>query len=237
MYNNITQFYDLIYAFKDYESESNALKNIIMKHNPKAKTLLDVGCGTGNHLKHLKSSFDVVGLDVSAGLLHVAKDKLPDVNFYEASMRDFSMPQRFDVVSCMFGSIGYMCDLEQMGRAIENMAHHLTQEGILIFEPWLSPDTFQEGKVVHNLVDISTTKISWMYTQKRNGQISIFEIHYLLGTPDGVSYLVERQELGLYTEEMYRSKIKAADLELIYFDQRGIHGYGMFICRPYRHAA
>lgn len=231
MYNDIAQFYDLMYGFKNYEAEANALKDSILTHHPAAKTLLDVGCGTGSHLQYLKNSFDVVGVDISEGLLRQARIKLPDVTFVQADMSNFELSRRFDVVSCMFGAIGYMDEVSKLKEALHVLSRHLTPGGVLIFEPWLSPGAFLDRKIVHNYVERDGTKVSWMYTQKREGDVSVFDIRYLVGDCDGVSCFSDVQRLGLYSEEIYRSIISSANLGIVHFDPHGIHGYGMFVCR------
>ena len=41
------ELYDAIYHFKNYQRESERLRNLIDRLVPGARTLLDVACGTG----------------------------------------------------------------------------------------------------------------------------------------------------------------------------------------------
>ena len=100
--------YDLFYDFKDYAAEADAIRNIVTLRHPGARTLLDVACGTGRHLEHLRESFTVEGVDIDDGLLRVAADRLPGVPLDHGDMRDLDLGERFDVVTCLFSSIGYM---------------------------------------------------------------------------------------------------------------------------------
>ncbi len=56
MFENSEKYYDLIYRFKDYKSESEKIKKIINNLHPSAKSVLDIGCATGEHLKYLADS-------------------------------------------------------------------------------------------------------------------------------------------------------------------------------------
>jgi ubiquinone/menaquinone biosynthesis C-methylase UbiE len=50
MFNESSKYYDLIYGFKDYRRESAFLCSLIRRVAPDAGTLLDVACGTGEHI-------------------------------------------------------------------------------------------------------------------------------------------------------------------------------------------
>ena len=58
-YTSRPELYDLEYSFKDYAGEVATLERIVRERNPDASTLLDVACGTGKHLEHLRTRFDV----------------------------------------------------------------------------------------------------------------------------------------------------------------------------------
>ena len=45
------------------------IRRLIRQHKPKARTLLELACGTGAILKILAKSYDVAGLDVSPQML------------------------------------------------------------------------------------------------------------------------------------------------------------------------
>ena len=55
LYRDLAKYYDLIYSWKDYAKETSELKRLFSKYKKSAGTmLLDVACGTGHHIKHLK---------------------------------------------------------------------------------------------------------------------------------------------------------------------------------------
>src|SRR5215831_7656571 len=106
MFDRTAHVYDLLYSFKDYEAEARDLVTLIRDRNPEAGSLLDVACGTGRHLELLQASFpDVAGVDLDAGLLDVARGRLPDVVLTQADMRTFDLGRTFDAVTCLFSSV------------------------------------------------------------------------------------------------------------------------------------
>ncbi|MEW6279613.1 MAG: class I SAM-dependent methyltransferase [Candidatus Eremiobacterota bacterium] len=227
MFSASARLYDKIYAFKDYAAESARVANLAGER----RTLLDVACGTGAHLEHLAGRFHVQGLELEPGLLEVAREKLPDVIFHLADMRDFRLADRFEVVTCLFSSIGYMIDPEDFRRAIGTMAAHLAPGGLLVLEPWFSADSFRPGHLHALLVDEPELKVARMSLARVEGRLSRFDFHYLVGTPEGVRHEVEPHTLALYTEAEYREALEAAGLLEVSFQPEGLCGRGLWTGR------
>ena len=83
MYRQLASYYDEIYHFKDYQKEAQKIETLIQQHKKSSgDQLLDVACGTGNHIEYLKQHYTVEGLDSSSEMLRIARKKLPDVVFH-----------------------------------------------------------------------------------------------------------------------------------------------------------
>jgi ubiquinone/menaquinone biosynthesis C-methylase UbiE len=108
-------FYDDMHAFKDYAGEAHYLVGVIRRHHPNARSLLDVACGTGRHLEHLRQEFEVEGLDVNPRFLSIARNRLPGVTLHEEDMTEFDLSRTFDVVTVLFGSITLARTVQAMG--------------------------------------------------------------------------------------------------------------------------
>ena len=77
MFTKTAQYYDKIYSHKNYRAETQRLVAIIGEHlRSEGSRLLDVACGTGRHIEHLKERFDVEGLDICEELLEIAPVRL-----------------------------------------------------------------------------------------------------------------------------------------------------------------
>ena len=89
MYKELAEYYDLIYHWKDYKAEADTIKEIIEKYKRSdGKTLLDVGCGTGMHVKYFKNDFSCMGIDINNEMVEVARSKINDVVFEQGDMID-----------------------------------------------------------------------------------------------------------------------------------------------------
>jgi ubiquinone/menaquinone biosynthesis C-methylase UbiE len=224
----LAEIYDAIYEFKDYPKASDYLLTQIRQHHPSARTLLEVACGTGKYLEILRRHYDVQGLDASAEMLEKAASRLEGIPLHHADMVDFSLPDRFDVVCCLFRSIAYVRNIENFYSAIKAMARHVSPGGILVIEPFFTPKTFWADTITLNEHKSPQLQIAWMYTSKRVGSCAELNIHYLVGTPDGIDHFTEAHNLGLFDAEDYRRAFEDAGLQLIY-DEKGPTGVGLYL--------
>jgi SAM-dependent methyltransferase len=228
VFSRSARLYDAVYAsIRDYPREAAELERLIQQRRPGARTLLDVACGTGAHLEHL-TGYEVEGLDLDPEMLGVARERLPNVPLHEGDMADFDLGKRFDAVVCMFSSIGYVRTEERLRSAVASMARHLEPGGVLVVEPWLSPEAWVDRHVGAVFVDEPELKIARMNVGEREGNLSIFEFEYLVGTPNGLERFNERHELGLFTVEQYLEAFRAAGLEVDH-DPEGPMGRGLYI--------
>lgn len=230
MFEKSQAFYDAVYSWKDYSSEAQTVLKIISRMAPDAKTLLDAACGTGMHLAEFHKHLQCEGLDLDREMLRLAEQRVPDVRFTRADFVDFDLCRKFDVVVCLFSSIGYASIVDEMHRAIANMAAHLNPGGLLIVEPWFSAETFHEGHLSSLFVDRKELKLARMSISKVVGRQSVMDFHYLVGTPDGIQSFTENHTMGLYTDDEYRSAFEAAGLSITKEDE-GLLGRGLWIGR------
>lgn len=131
-YDQFSKFYDAIMG--DRTNTVERIELLIQKYNPAAKSLLEVACGTGALLKMLASKYAVSGSDLSAGMLEVARKEVPEAHLYEQSMTDFVIPQKFDVIVCLFDSINHLLALEEWGKSLIQAREHLSENGVFIFD-------------------------------------------------------------------------------------------------------
>jgi SAM-dependent methyltransferase len=229
VFSRSARLYDAIYgSIRDYPREAAELDGLIQERRPGARTLLDVACGTGAHLEHLAGRYDVAGLDLDAEMLAVARERLPQASFHQGDMADFDLGRSFDAVVCMFSSIGYVRTEERLRSALAAMARHLHPGGVLVVEPWLSPDVWQDRHVGGVFVDEPDLKIARMNAARRDGNVSVVDFHYLVATPAGVEHFTELHELGLFTVEQHLAAFRAAGLEAEH-DPEGPMGRGLYV--------
>ncbi|HLX78199.1 MAG TPA: methyltransferase domain-containing protein [Acidimicrobiales bacterium] len=208
MFRSTAHIYDLLYAGigKDYEAESAALDELIQACLPGASSLLDVGCGTGGHLRYLSDRYNVVGVDIDEGMLAEARRHLPTATLIEGDMRNFELGRTFDAVVCLFSSIGYMADRDELRKAIRAMVDHLRPGGVLVVDGWVRPDKWRDSTSLHlDTASAEGMQIARISLTRREGNKTYLEMHHLIGSQAGIEYLIDHHALTLFETDEYRS--------------------------------
>src|SRR5438445_10866943 len=103
MYRQLANYYDEIYHFKNYQKEAKKIETLIQQHKKSpGNRLLDVACGTGNHIEYLKQQYSVEGLDFSTEMLKIPRKKQPGVGLHREDMTNFTLNIIFDIITCLF---------------------------------------------------------------------------------------------------------------------------------------
>lgn len=231
MFSNSAEYYDRIYSkFKNYEEECEKIQKILQTQYPTASTILDVACGTGKHAQilHDQYGYSVDGVDLEEIFVETARENVPSGNFYQADMTNFSLGKTYDVVMCLFSSIGYVKTQESVIETLKCFRDHLNESGIVIVEPWFTPEVFIPGKIHLTIADDEDVKIVRMSDSRLSGRISRLNFEYLIGTETGIERLSEMHELGLFTTHEMTDCFEKAGFEVEY-DSDGLFNRGLYI--------
>ena len=229
MFSNSARIYDAVYSFKDYGAEAERVHELIQERSPGATSLLDVACGTGKHLQQFQRWYpDVAGVDLDEGLIDIGRERLDGVPLRVADMTAFELGRKFDAVTCLFSSIGYVGTVERLASAIGSMAAHLADGGVLVVEPWLAPDVWQAGRPSLLSVDEPDLKIARMTIAGQEGRLAIMDFAYLVATADGLQQFAEHHEAALFTDAEYRDAFAVAGLTVEH-DEQGLIGRGLYL--------
>jgi len=231
MFQKSSKYYDMIYSFKDYKNEAEVIKNTIEKYKPGCRTILDVACGTGEHIKYLKD-YDIDGLDINGEFIEIAKKKNCEGNYFLCDMTDFHIGKKYDVIMCLFSSIGYVLTIENVVKTFVCFREHLNDGGIVMVEPWFTPDTWHKGKIHMATAEREDLKICRMNISETYDRVSVFTLHYLVGSKDGIEYFTERHEAGLFTVEEMKQAFSSSGLQAEY-EEQGVSGRGLYIASSF----
>jgi SAM-dependent methyltransferase len=232
MFTESADVYDAIYSFKDYAAEAAQVAALVRALHPDARTVLDIACGTGEHVRHLGANygFEVDGLDLDAGLLRVARAKCPTNRFIQADMSEFALERCYDVLVCLFSSIGYLVTLERVRRALICFREHLSEGGVSLVEPWFPPGALEDGRVFRQAGTHLGRAVERVSRNEIDGRISRLHFDYSVDTPEGTRRVLEVHELGLFTAAEMAEAFHGAGLRAE-FDPVGLTGRGLWVAR------
>lgn len=235
MFTETPELYDTIYAsFKDYRTEAEQLASLLARVAPAARTVLDVGCGTGEHARHLaeEHGYEVSGLDAEPTFVEFARAKLPKSRFWVADMSSFDLGVRFDAVLCLFSAIGYLRELTKVQEALARFRDHLAPGGVAVVEPWFTPELWSPGRIFVNSVEAEGLRVIRMGYAEATGRTSTLDFHYLVGRPTGVEHRTERHTLGLFTTDEMLGCFDRAGFATVDYDPVGLTGQGLYVAHP-----
>lgn len=231
----LSELYDLVYLGrgKDFASEARVVADLIRARRPGAASLLDVGCGTGEHLATWRTMFaQVEGVDISPDMIAVARAKLPGVPIHLGDMRDFDLGRTVDGICTLFSTLGYLPSTAELDAAVANLTRHLPPGGVLVAEPWWFPERFLDGHIGHDVVrKDGATVVRVVRTTTVDGTARL-EAHYIAADGQGIRSFVHVQRFTLFAFTDYRDAFLRAGCEVEYLPDPGATittGRGLFV--------
>ncbi|AYY12659.1 class I SAM-dependent methyltransferase [Actinobacteria bacterium YIM 96077] len=215
---------------KDYRSETEYITKVIRGRNPRARSLLDVGCGAGGHLGYFVEYFDQVeGLELSGDMLAVARAKLPNSPLHQGDMRAFDLGRRFDAIVSLFGSIGHTWDDDELRGTLNCFARHLADGGVVVVEPWWFLEKFINGYVSADVAKSGARTMARVSRSVRSGDVSTMDVHFVVADDQtGVRHFAETYKHKLFSRDQYESAFVTAGFDVEYVEEvQG--GRGIFV--------
>lgn len=140
VFDDYSNYYDLLYKDKDYIKESNYINRLLTKSNLTNCNILEFGSGTGGHAQILTTKFGhkILGVDLSKKMIASA---FKNENFESVvgDMRYYDARKKFDCVLALFHVVSYLPTNKDINSFFKNANRHLNIGGKLIFDCWYSP--------------------------------------------------------------------------------------------------
>lgn len=137
-YDAFAPFYDILARDQDYDWWWSEMLALAAGAGLPADGVraLDVACGTGKSTAPLVArGWDVVGVDISAGMLAQARQTLgPDVPLVRHDMRELPVLGTFDLVSALSDAINHLLDTQQLLDTFSSFHRNLAPGGVLVFD-------------------------------------------------------------------------------------------------------
>jgi len=143
-FGSINQYYDLLYADKDYQAETRYIISLIKKYSPAAEELLELGFGTANYSKHFsEAGYHITGIEKSERMVEVATTKqirgfVPVIGDITA----FELNKKFDAAVSLFHVTSYLTENTSVVSCFKRVSEHLNKNSLFIFDVWYTPAVY-----------------------------------------------------------------------------------------------
>lgn len=172
-YNLIAKYYDTVIG-AGFET-GEYLYKIVRKHFGKndLKSVLELGCGTGENLKAFGNKIDLTGIDISSEMIKIAKEKIPHADLKVKDIREYKFPGKFDLILCLYDTINHITLFSDWKKIFKNTSEHLNPNGVFVFDintlfkldyfTTISPIVHEFGKnyLIININKISRNTFNW----------------------------------------------------------------------------
>lgn len=155
IFKDYASYYNLLYQDKEYGAEANYIICLINKYCKDAKSILNLGCGTGRHdYIFATNGYDVTGVDMSPQMVEIAKQGAIEnhfkgtVQFFEGDIRSLRLKNQYDVVLALFHVMSYQITNDDLHKAFETAQIHLKPGGVFIFDCWYGPGVLTDPPAV-----------------------------------------------------------------------------------------
>ena len=105
------------------------------RHHVKPGNSMDLACGTGVLCQILHcSGIRASGMDFSAGMIEIARERNPDIQYEVADMITYRPDQQYDLVTCTGDALNHIGDLADIEKIFRNVYTYTCPGGYFIFD-------------------------------------------------------------------------------------------------------
>lgn len=223
VFDQYSKYYDLLYKDKDYVTESEYISDLVKRFAPNAKTILELGCGTGKHALLLgQKNYDIFGIDLSEMMLENAK-KL-GIKCALGDVRTFRANKTFDAVISLFHVAGYQITNQDVNDYFNTAQIHLEKGGVFIFDCWYGPAVLKqrpENKIKHfenDFLRIERNATPVHYINENKVDVN-YDIKIKNKTDNSEQQIHETHNVRYFFKPELQEFLKRNNIELIHIEE------------------
>jgi SAM-dependent methyltransferase len=136
------------------------------------RTSMDLGCGTGILCEILhRSGIQASGMDFSAGMIDIARQGDPAINYEVADMITFCPEAEFDLVTCTGDALNHIPALADIRQIFTNVYRYTILGGYFIFDILNENEVSTSEPFEMDFTD--TTRVWFQMTQPHKDQVNL----------------------------------------------------------------
>jgi SAM-dependent methyltransferase len=209
-YQAFAALYDTLMADAPYDKWIDYMHRQLHKSNLLGSRVLDVGCGTGELLVRLNDlGAEVVGVDLSAEMLAIAKEKCEKAGFspllIQQSMTDLEGLGQFDVVTVFCDSLNYLESEQEVIDTFQCLFEQMKEGAVLLFDVH-SVSKIEEGFIGHTFAE-DAGEIAYIWTSFEGDHVHSVEHELTFFVQNELDYyerMLELHKQRTYPVDQYK---------------------------------
>ncbi|MFE9029068.1 class I SAM-dependent methyltransferase [Streptomyces iakyrus] len=220
------------------QSDSDSVRicrELIDRHRPDTRTLLDFGCGTGRDLELLAQHYDCIGVDLQPGLVDYARRTRPELDVRAGDMRTVRLGRTADVLACLGNSLAYVHDNQGIRSVFRTFAAHARPGTLLILCCPVAPTEGSGPQQVSVATRLGTASVTINYEWDLRTQINTVRRRWVLGSGEEAHDVIRRRVLAPRELDLYATLAGFDVVEMTDGSGRGtLTGPGAYTVARYR---
>jgi SAM-dependent methyltransferase len=216
LYRDLAGWYPLLTPVADYAPEAALYRRLFETHCRRPpRTLLDLGCGGGHNVAHLKATLTCTLVDLAPAMLALSRGLNPTCEHLQGDMRTLRLGRDFDCV-LVHDAISYMASRADLAGAIATAFAHAAPGGVAIFQPDFVAETFEAGTATGGSDGggRGLRYLEWRWIPEPRAETYVNDMAYLLRDERGaVEVIHDRHVMGLFPRAVWLELIAAAGFE------------------------
>lgn len=225
VFQDYAYYYNSFYKDKNYSEEANQVDTILKRYGKNIKSVINFGCGTGNHdIELIKLGYDMEGIDLSNSMIEVAKRNIDLLGMVEkfsvADVRSYVPQKKYDAVVSLFHVMSYQNRNEDILCAFKSARNCLSKDGIFLFDVWYGPGVLTDLPMVRvKEVEDDRYKLTRIARPILNDKTSIVDVCYevlITSKEDNVTKILnEVHNMRYFFRPELELMLNMSDFELI----------------------
>lgn len=218
-YTDLAAGYDAVMAHVDYPMWAGYVRGLLRRHAPDARSVTELGCGTGSLALALQpmgpapGGFDYRGFDGSPAMVAVARAAAEragrPVTFGVADFREPVPAPPADAVVLLYDGLNYLLDADDVAALFGHVAAALRPGGVAIVDQSTPANSLNHADGFDDAGE--TDAFRYLRTSRYDAAAELHTTEFTLTRSDG-SRTTETHVQRAYPMETVRSLVEASPL-------------------------